>query len=397
MKIIHIEDYFHPNAGYQVNVLAKFMAKEGHDVTVITSEMNKMPKGLTDFFGMTDIEKEDEAYSNTYHVKIVRVPLRAYISGRSIYKCKVIWELIDELRPDVLYVHGSDTYIAIRVFLRLRKFPCAIISDNHMVDIASNNKYRNLFRIGYRFLVTPIIKKNNIPIIRTADVDYIMKRFGIPKQLAPVVSLGTDTMLFHPDRKQRIRFRRENALADNAFIILYAGKLDESKGGLLLAELTNQMIRSLREIIFVVIGNTVGEYGEKVETVFSKSIYKVLRFPTQAYANLAQYYQSADIAVIPAACSLSIFDFAASGLPVVAEDNETNVIRTQSLGSGAVFESGNVKSFVEAVETFANMEDGALEEEKTRVAQAANDQYGYDKQYKKYMRIIKRAVQCRSV
>ena len=357
MKIIHIEDYFHPNAGYQVNVLSKFMAKEGHDVTIITSEMNQMPKNLTAFFGTANIEAEDEKFRNTYNVQIIRVPLRGYISGRSIYRCNIIWKLIDKLKPDVLYVHGSDTYIALRVFLRLQKIPCVIVSDNYMVDIASNNKYRNLFRMAYRILITPIVKKRRIPIIRTADVDYIMKRFNIPKQLAPVVSLGTDTMLFHPDTIQRNRFRRENNLTDDAFVILYAGKLDESKGGLLLAELTNQEIKSSREIVFVIIGNTVGEYGEKVEATLAKSAYKVLRFPTQIYADLAQYYQSADIAVIPAACSLSIFDFAASGLPVVAEDNETNITRTQSLGSGAVFRSGNVKSFVETVEMYTNMDD----------------------------------------
>ena len=38
MHILHIVDYFMPNTGYQENLLAKWNRKEGHEVTVITSD-----------------------------------------------------------------------------------------------------------------------------------------------------------------------------------------------------------------------------------------------------------------------------------------------------------------------------------------------------------------------
>lgn len=49
MRIVHIEDFFHPNAGYQINILPKYMVKQGHSVTIVTSEMEKIPEGLTVF------------------------------------------------------------------------------------------------------------------------------------------------------------------------------------------------------------------------------------------------------------------------------------------------------------------------------------------------------------
>jgi len=55
MKIVHIEDFFHPDAGYQVNVLAKYLKKFGHEVIVITAEMDKIPEYLTRFFGRDNI------------------------------------------------------------------------------------------------------------------------------------------------------------------------------------------------------------------------------------------------------------------------------------------------------------------------------------------------------
>ena len=85
MKIVHIEDYFHPEAGYQINIVPKYMAQMGHEVTVITSEMDKIPEHLTSFFGRDNIEYYDRLYTEKYGVKIVRIPLKGFVSGRAIF------------------------------------------------------------------------------------------------------------------------------------------------------------------------------------------------------------------------------------------------------------------------------------------------------------------------
>lgn len=50
MKIVHIEDYFHPEAGYQINILPKYMTRMGYAVANITSRMDKMPDGFISLF-----------------------------------------------------------------------------------------------------------------------------------------------------------------------------------------------------------------------------------------------------------------------------------------------------------------------------------------------------------
>lgn len=391
MKILHIEDFFHPDTGYQLVVLAKYMARDGHDVTIITSEMDKMPGFLTGFFDINDIVKKDREYEGKYNVKIYRLPIYDYISGRSIYNCRKLWNLIEEIQPDVLYVHGNDTYIAIRVFLRRNKFRCAVVSDSHMVEAASANRFRGLFRYAYRSFITPIIRKYNIPVFRDANIDYILTQFWIPEELAPAVALGTDTMLFHMDEVKRKEFRMAHNISNEAFVVLYSGKLDESKGGLLLAHLTCQNIRTDKELVFIIIGNAVGIYGNAVEKAFLCSRYRVLRFSTQPYSALATFYQAADIAVIAKNCSLSLYDYAATGLPVVAEDNETNVRRIGSLGEGKTFRSGSVNDFADAVALYANMTNEVIREKQHAVMVKAVDLYAYDKQYKKYMSVIENA------
>ena len=66
MRIVHVEDFFHPDAGYQVNILAKYQVTFGHEVIVITSEMEKIPQDLTAFFGRDHIEEHDKAYEQAY-------------------------------------------------------------------------------------------------------------------------------------------------------------------------------------------------------------------------------------------------------------------------------------------------------------------------------------------
>ena len=50
MKIVHVEDVFHPDTGYQLNLLSKYMVAAGNDVTIITAETDKLPKEFMFFF-----------------------------------------------------------------------------------------------------------------------------------------------------------------------------------------------------------------------------------------------------------------------------------------------------------------------------------------------------------
>lgn len=63
MRIVHIEDFFHPDAGYQINILTKYQVRQGHEVIVVTSEMQKMPRYLTNFFGTDNIEEKDRDFT----------------------------------------------------------------------------------------------------------------------------------------------------------------------------------------------------------------------------------------------------------------------------------------------------------------------------------------------
>jgi glycosyltransferase involved in cell wall biosynthesis len=386
MKIVHIEDYFHPEAGYQINIVPKYMAQMGHEVTVITSEMDKIPEHLTSFFGRDNIEYYDRLYTEKYGVKIVRIPLKGFVSGRAIF-CRSLFHTIREEKPDVVYIHGNDTLTGMRYLLKRKKMGYPLVMDSHMLEMASQNKLNKVFRWVYRHFFTPILIKENIPVIRTQNDPYVEKCLGIPLAQSPWISVGSDTMLFRPDALVKGQFRKENNIKQDSFVVIYAGKLDESKGGMLLAEAIERKLPVNKNVEFVIVGKTAGEYGRQVEEKFAKSENRILRFPTQKYGDLARFYQAADLAVFPRQCSLSFYDVQACGLPVVFEDNNINVDRC-SHKNGLVFEAENVESFRDKMAQLICMEDRDYQTMGENSIALVRQTFDYAEITERYMRII---------
>lgn len=388
MNIVHIEDFFHPEAGYQLNVLAKYMALKGHKVTILTSELEKIPEYLISFFGKEDIYAKDSAYMSATGVKIVRLPIIKYLSGRTIWRHNLD-NVLTAVKPDIVFVHGNDTLSGIKYISKLGKLPFALISDSHMLLMASKNPLSKLFQLWYRLCITPRIKKYNLTIIRTQNDDYVERYLGIPLSQCPYIPLGSDLLLFRADAENRKSFRIQYSINEEDFVIIYAGKLDESKGGKLLAEAFLETLPVSKSIVLLVVGNAVGEYGNEIEALFGKSQNKILRFPTQTYANLPPFYQAADLAVFPKQCSLSFYDTQACGLPVIAECNNINQDRL-SHQNGITFEPGSISDFRAKLADMINMNSDNYKQLSANSRRYIADNYNYSYICDKYIDYIEK-------
>lgn len=355
MKFVHIEDFVHPNAGYQINLLSKLQVAQGHEVVIIAGELDKIPTFLTSFFGKDNIEEKDNAFEKTTGVKIIRHPLYAFYSGRAIFK-PGLHKLIKAQNADVLFIHNEDTVMGMKLLWDYKNMNVPYVMDCHMLEMASENRFRNYFRAFYRRFVTPIIIKNKIPLIRVVDTDFVEKHYNIPLEKTELLSFGTDTDFYKPDDSVKRNFRKELNIADEDFVVIYAGKFDAAKGGKFLAESLQQKIElKEKQIIFIIIGNPPkDEYGEAVNKMLSESENEIIRFPTQTYSDLAKFYQTADIAVFPRQCSMSYFEAQACELPVVLEENEINVARVEN-EKGLIFSEGSVEEFRGVILKFGNM------------------------------------------
>lgn len=392
MKIVHIEEFFHPDAGYQVNLLSRLQQSQGQNVTVVTAELKKIPTFLSAFFNAENIDDKDKKFEQDTGVKIVRIPLLAYYSGRAIFYPR-LFRIISDLNPDVVLVHGVETFTGM-LFMRISKsLKYPVVFDTHMLEMASRNRFSKYFQAFFRRFFTGFFLKQNISLIRVVDSDYVQKCLGIPLDRTELLSFGTDTEHFRPNPNVKRDVRARLGLDSNVFLVVYAGKLDESKGGIFLAEVLREKISLTtgNTIAFLVIGNGDGPYGDDVENLFSKSENKLIRLPTQRYYDLAQYYQAADLAIFPKQCSLSFFEAQSCGLPVLFEENEINIQRILN-GNAFKFSPGNVKDFREKLMQLASLASHQFDELRVSARNYVIDRYDYIPIAKRFTQILESAV-----
>lgn len=383
MKIVNVVDLFFPDAGYENNILSKYMVSFGHEYIILTTDLPD-PMG---FFSNENINARDEEFYEKTGVKIIRLNCKKIISGRAVWNYKLFKKTLEAIAPDVVFFCGNDTLIAMQYLINIKKSKYAVITDSHMLAMASKNKLAKIYRWIYRTLITPKIIKYNIQVIRVQDDPYVQEYLGIPLSQAPFISFGTDTKLFRPNKDVKGAFRCEKGIADDDFVVVYTGKLDEPKGGKLLAEAFRKKIDTKKNVVLVAVGNTAGEYGNEVEKIFSESENRVIRFPTQKYCDLPRFYQAADLSVFARQCSLSFYDAQACGLPVLSEDNNINVDRC-SHKNGWNFKAENAEDFRAHIAAAANMPEKEYAAVGENAYRFITEQYNYEDKAREYEKII---------
>ena len=261
----------------------------------------------------------------------------------------------------MLYVHGNDTAVGMWLLRHRDRLCCPMVMDNHMVEMASQNPLRKLYRAYYRRFIAPIIIKNEIPVIRAMNDDYVERCLGVPLSLSPWISYGSDMLLFHPDKAAGAEFRRENGIAQDALVVLFAGKFDRVQGaGCSLAEPTCREISSPREIVYVMIGNAVGDYGAAVESASPKAAAGSCASPRRSTPSSRVFLSGSRHRPHRKAGQPHFFDMEACGVPMLSEDNNLNAARSDC-GNGWLFRPDDADDFAAKLEMIVNLDGKELE------------------------------------
>lgn len=392
MHIVMIEDFFHPKAGYQINTLAPALVKRGYKVTIVTSQLEKIPEYLKNFFGVENIEKYDNEFFSKTGVRIIRIPILTYYSGRSIYKHSLV-KFVKSLSPDLLFVHGMDTFAGILFILKSGNLPFPLIVDCHMTNIAAKNKFSKYFKKIYQKFITPKIVENSIHIIDVTDCNYPEVAYGVLKRLVTNIPLmNVDTSVFKPDKDLRRAFRNKNGIPQEAFVVTYAGKIDESKGGMILAEALSQPLHSKSKDVYILIVSSNNEpYAQKVREIISNSGNKFVFLPTLPFELLPELYNATDLFVIPKQSSMSFFHAQACGVPVILEDNPINLQRASNAGV-LFFRSGDSEKLRERITEFINLEDSEVQQLKELSRKFILENYDFEKSIDEYERVFKKSL-----
>jgi len=389
MRIIFFEDFFHPDAGYNTNILSKYLSLDGHEVIIYTSEIDKSPTGLKIFFDISNIDEKDKQFSSNYGIRINRIKTYFYYSGRAIVSNE-LFKRIKKDYPDLLFINGNDTYIGILATLMYRKLAIPLLFKSSMVEMASENRFSRVFRFTYKFLITPILIKNKIVTVRAQDDPYVTKFLGIPSKLAPFISYGSDLNVFKPVTSKEL-LRKKYGVPLNAFVLIYAGKLDTSKGIELLIAGFAKTINTNKNITLLIVGDVHKEHQESFQNFLTSSPNHILTYPTQKYETLSEFYALSDLAIFPRQISLSFFNAQACGLPVVGEFNNVNEERL-SHGNGLLFEYGNFSDMINKIEQIANLDSEEYSLVSQRTLDYIKNNFDYRKITDQYLQLFRKEI-----
>lgn len=388
MRIVYVDETFHPAYGYQSNPLAKFQNKQGNEVIIVTVSKDQIHPVYRAFGDNGEtVEEDDKKYTLNTGVKIVRVKTYGYFMHRAVYN-NTLFKTVRSLNPDVVFVHCVETLTAMRFLMHKKEWP--LLFDSHMLSMASQSKFVGMYEAVYRAFFKRIIEKNQYFVIRTQDDNYVNHNLGISESLTPFISFGTDTMMFAPSSQVRDSFRKANNIPEDDFVVIYTGKLTAEKNGMLLADAFYEKFDT--NVTLVCVGSPPDdEYGKNVVNRLKESKNRVIMFPTQGYMDLPKFYQMADLSVFPKQCSMSFYDAQSCGLPVVSEENNVNCQRC-SHDNGDNFKPGDVADFRAKILKFAHMdreEWGRFSKNSRKFIESG---YDYALIAEEYTRYLKKAI-----
>lgn len=316
MEIVHLclqapyNDYW----GYQDNLLPKYHRKLGHNVTVITT--NTMHEG-------TKIVKVDTAdYKLDDGQRIIRLD---YVKFRPQKICRIfryfkIYDLLCDIKPDFIMVHGlgNISVLQVRKYLRKVNPKCTVIADNHM-DYYNGKGMLSLSHLPYRIIyrtLNCIMQKyyGKVYGITPWRVQYMQEIFGIKKDKSGLLVVGADDEKVHFDNQKEIEYsvRTEYNIAPDDFLIVTGGKIDKSKNIHILMEAVNRLDNHIKLIVF---GQPTGDVKEIFDKLSQNPKIKVIGWLNAD--EVYDYFLAADLVVFPGTHSVMWEQACACRVPCV--------------------------------------------------------------------------------
>lgn len=236
MKILHLalQAPYNEGWGYQENLLPKYQAKLGHDVTLVVScTMNSFDSNI--------IECEPEDYISPDKFRVIRLKYEKFFPSKFASKIKYykIFNLLKEIKPDFIMVHGVTNFSALQVKRYIKKVnkECTVIADNHLdYNNCNTLKDKNIkskcVRVSWKFLnflMNDCYKK--VYGVSPKRVDILSEIFGFRQDKLDLLPAGADDDQINFSEIGRIRseIRKKHNINKEDFLIVTGGKIDSKK------------------------------------------------------------------------------------------------------------------------------------------------------------------------
>lgn len=229
MKLVHLCLVGAYNEGwtYQENLLSKYHARLGYDVTLLCIPLEYHE-------GKLRVSNEVD-YVNKEGVHVIRMPEKINIKNRIVFHNGVT-ELLDRISPDIVFIHGCQFWDIGEVTRYLKKHPdITAYVDNHadFSNSATNWLTKNiLHKVIWRYGVNriePYVKK--FYGVLPARVDFLTDVYHLPKEKCELLVMGADDELVEKVKANRSRelIRDKFGIHSDDFLVMTGGKINHNR------------------------------------------------------------------------------------------------------------------------------------------------------------------------
>ena len=248
MKIVHLclSAFFIDNYSYQENLITKYHAKQGHEVTVIASLLSFNKEGLPYYM---DGPSE---YVNNDGVKVIRIAYKKpFVKiNRLLGHYEDFEEKLEDEHPDIIFAHNfSMVDASILKHYIVSHSGVVFYADNHADYINSGKNFLSknvlhpiIWRHYAKMLEPYMIKCYGVTPMRCR---FLVEMYHIAPQKVLFLPLGVDDDAIPADRQSvRASIRKELSVKEDDVLILTGGKIDKLKNIHILLEAIRQMKNS---------------------------------------------------------------------------------------------------------------------------------------------------------
>ena len=318
MNIVQIsaEAPYNEGWGYQDNLLPKYQAKMGHNVTLIITDAEHRDGKLVHVGAQDYMSKDGFRVIRKKKEKILIPKITEILSNIDIYEDLV------KLRPDFVFLHGlSDiTNIQVVKYKKKENPNLVIVADNHLDDNILFGKPKPIrkkflstfFSFNYKRLDPYISRVYGVTPMRK---EFAKNFFHIPQEKTDVLIMGADDECIDFAHREEIRerIRNEFGFKDDTFVIVTGGKIERNKNIELLVQACEKLNRNVQLIVF---GSIAPDFKTEFENFLEKS-------PKTHYigwidaSKVYDYFFASDLVVFPGRHSVLWEQACASKVPCV--------------------------------------------------------------------------------
>jgi glycosyltransferase involved in cell wall biosynthesis len=247
-----------------------------------------------------------------------------------------IWLLKKQIKQfDIIHIHGYRDFQSVISYYYCKKYNVPYLIQPHgSVSYINKKRFKILFDklIGKKILTNA----NKVITLNKSESKLIASK-GVSPDRIEILPNGINLLSYYPLHKKGI-FKKDLNISNDVKIILYVGRINESKGLDLLIIAVSRLLEKNKKILLIIIGEDDG-FKSTLQSMIKKfNIERYVHFfGFVSYEKKLDAFADADVFVTPSfyGFPLTFLESIISGVPIITT-NKGDIIEGMHNNYGLV-------------------------------------------------------------